>query len=142
MFSINHQINPATNSAQTPTTQQRYFYFFLILCTFLQLLLLQFSCCLLKKMLQLIPPRLKLINKLFRTYNAARLQEAGAPFYRETAFAKLFASEMAQKVTIKCIDWMEGVGFTRDCKIGTIYEGTSNMQLSTIAKIIRKENTR
>ncbi|CAO1396458.1 unnamed protein product [Diamesa serratosioi] len=84
------------------------------------------------------------------TYNAARLQEVGAPFLKEAAMAKLFASEMAQQVTIKCIDWMGGVGFTkdfpqekfyRDCKIGTIYEGTSNMQLSTIAKIIRKEYT-
>ncbi|CAO1375893.1 unnamed protein product [Diamesa hyperborea] len=82
------------------------------------------------------------------TYNAARLQEVGAPFLKEAAMAKLFASEMAQQVTVKCIDWMGGVGFTkdfpqekfyRDCKIGTIYEGTSNMQLSTIAKIIRKE---
>ena len=84
------------------------------------------------------------------TYNAARLQEVGAPFLKEAAMAKLFASEMAQQVTVKCIDWMGGVGFTkdfpqekfyRDCKIGTIYEGTSNMQLSTIAKIIRKEYT-
>ena len=82
------------------------------------------------------------------TYNAARLQEVGAPFLKEAAMAKLFASEVAQQVTIKCIDWMGGVGFTkdfpqekfyRDCKIGTIYEGTSNMQLSTIAKIVRKE---
>ena len=62
--------------------------------------------------------------------------------------AKLYASEMAQRVTSKCIDMMGGVGFTtdfpqekffRDAKIGTIYEGTSNMQLSTIAKCIRKE---
>lgn len=82
------------------------------------------------------------------TYNAARLQEAGLPFLKEAAMCKLFSSEMAQKVTVKCIDWMGGVGFTkdfpqekfyRDCKIGTIYEGTSNIQLSTIAKILRKE---
>lgn len=84
------------------------------------------------------------------TYNAARLQESGAPFLKEAAMAKYFASEMAQAVTVKCIDWMGGVGFTkdfpqekfyRDCKIGSIYEGTSNMQLSTIAKTIRKEYT-
>lgn len=82
------------------------------------------------------------------TYNAARLQEAGLPFLKEAAMCKLFTSEMAQKVTVKCIDWMGGVGFTkdfpqekfyRDCKIGTIYEGTSNIQLSTIAKLLRKE---
>lgn len=81
-------------------------------------------------------------------YNAARMQENGLPFTKEAAMCKYFASEMAQKVTVKCIDWMGGVGFTkdfpqekfyRDCKIGSIYEGTSNMQLSTIAKFIRKE---
>lgn len=82
------------------------------------------------------------------TYNAARLVEAGAPFMKEAAMAKLFASEAAQTTTIKCIDWMGGVGFTRDfpqekfyrdVKIGAIYEGTTNMQLSTIAKAIRRE---
>ena len=82
------------------------------------------------------------------TYNAARLQEAGLPFLKEAAMCKFFSSEMAQKVTVKCIDWMGGVGFTkdfpqekfyRDCKIGTIYEGTSNIQLSTIAKLLRKD---
>lgn len=82
------------------------------------------------------------------TYNAARLVEAGVPFAKEAAMAKFFASEIAQTATIKCIDWMGGVGFTtdfpqekfyRDVKIGSIYEGTSNMQLSTIAKLIRKQ---
>lgn len=82
------------------------------------------------------------------TYNAARLQEAGVEFTKEAAMAKYYASEVAQRATIKCIDWMGGVGFTkdfpqekfyRDCKIGAIYEGTTNMQLSTIAKYIRKE---
>lgn len=82
------------------------------------------------------------------TYNAARLQENGLPFLKEAAMCKLFTSEIAQKVTVMCIDWMGGVGFTkdfiqekfyRDCKIGTIYEGTSNMQKSTIAKILRKQ---
>lgn len=84
------------------------------------------------------------------TYNAARMVEAGKDFAKEAAMAKCFASEMAQTATIKCIDWMGGVGFTkdfpqekfyRDVKIGAIYEGTNNMQLSTIAKIIRKEYT-
>jgi short/branched chain acyl-CoA dehydrogenase len=82
------------------------------------------------------------------TYNAARLREANAPFLKEASMAKLYCSEVAQKATIACIDWMGGVGFTkdfihekfyRDCKVGSIYEGTSNMQLSTIAKLLRKE---
>ena len=82
------------------------------------------------------------------TYNAARLKEAGKPFIKEAAMAKLYAADIAQQVTIKCIDWMGGVGFTkdfiqekyyRDVKIGSIYEGTVNMQLSTIAKQIEKE---
>jgi short/branched chain acyl-CoA dehydrogenase len=56
--------------------------------------------------------------------------------------------EVAGKVTSVCIDWMGGVGFTtdypqekfyRDCKVGPIYEGTTNMQLTTIAKFIKKE---
>lgn len=81
-------------------------------------------------------------------YNAARLQEAKVPFLKQAAMAKLYASEVAQRATVKCIDWMGGVGFTkdfpqekfyRDCKIGAIYEGTSNMQLSTIAKVMKKE---
>lgn len=82
------------------------------------------------------------------TYNAARLVEAGQPFVKEAAMAKLLASEVAQTATIKCIDWMGGYGFIRDypqekyyrdVKIGSIYEGTSNMQLSTIAKLLKKE---
>lgn len=82
------------------------------------------------------------------TYNAARLVEGGKPFLKEAAMAKFYASEIAQVATVKCIDWMGGVGFTtdfpqekfyRDVKVGSIYEGTSNMQLNTIAKVIRKE---
>ncbi|KAI4457608.1 acyl-coa dehydrogenase [Holotrichia oblita] len=82
------------------------------------------------------------------TYNAARLKENGKPFLKQAAMAKYFAAEVAQQTTIKCIDWMGGVGFTkdfiqekfyRDCKIGSIYEGTYNMQLNTIAKQIQKE---
>jgi len=78
-------------------------------------------------------------------YNAARLKEAGKPFVMEAAMAKLKASEVAQKVTSQCIDWLGGVGYTkeflaekyyRDAKIGTIYEGTTNIQLQTIAKMI------
>lgn len=77
------------------------------------------------------------------TYNAARLKEAGLPFIKEAAMAKYFSSELASSITSKAIDWMGGVGlvksspvekFFRDAKVGTIYEGTSNIQLSTIAK--------
>lgn len=76
-------------------------------------------------------------------YNAARLKEQGTRFLREGAMAKLFASRMAQRVSSRCIDLYGGYGFTReypveklyrDAKIGTIYEGTDNMQLQTIAK--------
>ncbi|NXX93116.1 ACDSB protein, partial [Centropus bengalensis] len=82
------------------------------------------------------------------TYNAARLAEAGRPFIKEASMAKYFAAEVATLTTSKCIEWMGGVGFTksfpvekyyRDCKIGTIYEGTSNIQLSTIAKSLARE---
>jgi alkylation response protein AidB-like acyl-CoA dehydrogenase len=76
-------------------------------------------------------------------YNAARLKEVGEPFLNEAAMAKLYASEAAQRISSLCIDLHGGYGFTkeypveklyRDSKIGTIYEGTSNMQLQTIAK--------
>ncbi|KAJ8928383.1 hypothetical protein NQ314_019048 [Rhamnusium bicolor] len=82
------------------------------------------------------------------TYNAARLVEAGLPFVKQAAMAKYYAAEVAQQTCIKCIDWMGGVGFTkdfiqekfyRDVKIGSIYEGTYNIQLSTIAKHLEKE---
>ncbi|KRT80161.1 hypothetical protein AMK59_7978 [Oryctes borbonicus] len=82
------------------------------------------------------------------TYNAARIKESGKPFIKEAAMAKYWASEVAQQATIKCIDWMGGVGFTkdfiqekfyRDAKIGAIYEGTSNIQLNTVAKQIERE---
>ncbi|XP_042315717.1 short/branched chain specific acyl-CoA dehydrogenase, mitochondrial isoform X2 [Sceloporus undulatus] len=82
------------------------------------------------------------------TYNAARLVEAGKPFIKEASMAKYYTAEVATLTTSKCIEWMGGVGFTkdypiekyyRDCKIGTIYEGTSNIQLNTIAKCIAQE---
>lgn len=82
------------------------------------------------------------------TYNAARLREAGQPFIKQACIAKYFASEVASLTASKCIEWMGGVGFTkdypiekyyRDCKIGSIYEGTSNIQLSTIAKFLHDE---
>ena len=80
-------------------------------------------------------------------YNAARLKDAGEPFLQEAAMAKLFSSQVTQRVTSTCIDLYGGYGFTkeypvekyyRDAKIGTIYEGTSNMQLQTIAKNLLK----
>lgn len=80
-------------------------------------------------------------------YNAARLKDAGEPFVGQAAMAKLYASEVAQKVASRCIDLYGGYGFTkeypveklyRDAKIGTIYEGTSNMQKQTIAKMLLK----
>lgn len=76
-------------------------------------------------------------------YNAARLKDAGLPFVTEAAMAKLFASEVAEEAASSAIDLFGGVGFTReypveklyrDAKIGKIYEGTTNMQLATIAK--------
>lgn len=78
-------------------------------------------------------------------YNAARLKDADQPFLNQAAMAKLFASEAAQRVASTCIDLHGGYGFTReypvaklyrDAKIGTIYEGTSNMQKQTIAKAL------
>ncbi|GAB6033067.1 hypothetical protein CHUAL_012683 [Chamberlinius hualienensis] len=81
-------------------------------------------------------------------YNAARLRESGQPFIKQASMAKYFASEIAQVTSSKCIDLMGGVGFTkdypaekfyRDSKVGTIYEGASNIQLNTIAKIIGQE---
>jgi len=78
-------------------------------------------------------------------YNAARLKDAGRPFVKEAAMAKLFASEVAERTASLCVEFYGGIGFTRECpaekfyrdaKIGKIYEGTSNMQLSTIAKLL------
>ncbi|XP_057590523.1 short/branched chain specific acyl-CoA dehydrogenase, mitochondrial isoform X3 [Hippopotamus amphibius kiboko] len=82
------------------------------------------------------------------TYNAARLLEAGRPFIKEASMAKYYAAEIAGLTTSKCIEWMGGAGFIknypvekyfRDAKIGAIYEGTSNIQLNTIAKRISAE---
>ncbi len=76
-------------------------------------------------------------------YNAARLKDAGKPYLREGAMAKLFASQVAESVASQCVEIFGGNGFVRDypaekyyrdAKVGKIYEGTSNMQLATIAK--------
>ena len=78
-------------------------------------------------------------------YNAARLKDAGLPFLKEAAMAKYFCSQVAERVASECLEVYGGYGFTRDypaekflrdSKIGKIYEGTSFMQLQTIAKIV------
>jgi alkylation response protein AidB-like acyl-CoA dehydrogenase len=78
-------------------------------------------------------------------YNAARLRDAGHPFVVEAAMAKLFSSDVAERVTSQVIEIYGGYGYSkdfpaekywRDAKIGKIYEGTSNMQLDTIAKFL------
>ena len=78
-------------------------------------------------------------------YNAARLREAGRPFIKEAAMAKYVSAEVAERVTSQAIETYGGYGYSRDypvekyyrdAKIGKIYEGTSNMQLMTIAKQI------
>jgi butyryl-CoA dehydrogenase/short/branched chain acyl-CoA dehydrogenase len=78
-------------------------------------------------------------------YNAARMKDAGMNFVKEAAMTKLFASQVAERVASLSIEIYGGYGFTkdypvekyfRDAKIGKIYEGTSNMQLMTIAKMV------
>jgi alkylation response protein AidB-like acyl-CoA dehydrogenase len=78
-------------------------------------------------------------------YNAARMKDAGQNFVKEAAMAKLYSSRAAERITSKAIDLYGGYGYVkdypvekywRDSKIGAIYEGTSNMQLQTIAKLI------
>jgi alkylation response protein AidB-like acyl-CoA dehydrogenase len=80
-------------------------------------------------------------------YNAARLKDAGCPYVTEAAMAKLFASQVAERVASQCVEVFGGNGFVRDypaekyfrdSKVGKIYEGTSNMQLATIAKQVLK----
>jgi butyryl-CoA dehydrogenase/short/branched chain acyl-CoA dehydrogenase len=80
-------------------------------------------------------------------YNAARLKDAHQPFVKEAAMAKLYSSRAAERISSKAIELYGGYGFVkdypvekfwRDSKIGAIYEGTSNMQLQTIAKMIIK----
>jgi short/branched chain acyl-CoA dehydrogenase len=81
-------------------------------------------------------------------YNAARLKDAGKPFLREAAMAKYFSSHVCERVTSLAVQLYGGNGYTkeypvekfwRDSKVGQIYEGTSNMQLATIAKTILTE---
>ncbi len=81
-------------------------------------------------------------------YNACRLKENGMSFVAEASMCKLYASQVAERIASKSIEWLGGNGFTkdlmvekfyRDCKVGSIYEGTSNIQLQTIAKIVNRE---
>jgi alkylation response protein AidB-like acyl-CoA dehydrogenase len=78
-------------------------------------------------------------------YNSARMKDAGVNFVKEAAMTKLFCSQVAERVTSLAVEIYGGYGFTkdypvekywRDSKIGKIYEGTSNMQLQTIAKLL------
>jgi short/branched chain acyl-CoA dehydrogenase len=78
-------------------------------------------------------------------YNAARMKDAGENFVMQAAMAKLFSSQMAERLTSQVVELYGGYGYTkdypaekyyRDAKIGKIYEGTSNMQLQTIAKLL------
>jgi alkylation response protein AidB-like acyl-CoA dehydrogenase len=100
---------------------------------------------------QLAQMRTELEATRLLVYNAARLKDAGQPYLVEAAMAKLYASQAAQRIASQCIDLFGGYGFTReypveklyrDAKIGTIYEGTSNMQLQTIAKYILRQGER
>jgi alkylation response protein AidB-like acyl-CoA dehydrogenase len=80
-------------------------------------------------------------------YNAARLKDAGEPFLTQAAMAKVFSSDVAERVTSSAVELAGGIGYTkeypaekryRDAKIGKIYEGTSNMQLQTIARQVQR----
>jgi alkylation response protein AidB-like acyl-CoA dehydrogenase len=78
-------------------------------------------------------------------YNAARLKDSGEDYVKQAAMAKLFTSQVAERVTSQVVEFYGGYGYVkdypaekyyRDAKIGKIYEGTSNMQLQTIAKLL------
>jgi alkylation response protein AidB-like acyl-CoA dehydrogenase len=94
---------------------------------------------------QLAQARTEVEAARLMVYNAARLKDAGHDIALEGAMAKLFSSQIAERVTSLCVELFGGYGYTkdfpvekfyRDAKIGTIYEGTSNMQLQTIAKLM------
>ena len=79
-------------------------------------------------------------------YNAARKKMVGEAFVEDAAMAKLFSSQVAERVASKAIEWLGGYGFVkeyqverfyRDAKIGAIYEGTTNIQLHTLAKFVK-----
>ena len=94
---------------------------------------------------QLAQMKVELDAARLTVYNAARLKDAGQPFVEEAAAAKLFSSQVANRVAGQALELFGGYGYSReypvekfyrDAKIGTIYEGTSNMQLQTIAKMM------
>jgi len=94
---------------------------------------------------QLAQARAELEGARLMVYNAARLKDAGQDIALEGAMAKLISSQMAGRVTSLALELFGGYGYTkdfpvekfyRDAKIGSIYEGTSNMQLQTIAKLM------
>jgi alkylation response protein AidB-like acyl-CoA dehydrogenase len=96
---------------------------------------------------QLAQMRTDLEAARLMVYNAARLKDGGKPFTTEAAMAKLFSSQVADRITSNSLELFGGYGYSkeypaekyyRDAKIGTIYEGTSNMQLMTIAKSMIK----
>ena len=84
-------------------------------------------------------------------FNASRKKDLGLDFVQDSAMAKLYASQVAGRVAGSAVEWMGGMGFVRegvaekffrDSKIGAIYEGTSNIQLQTIAKTLQKQYTK
>ena len=96
---------------------------------------------------QLAQMRTDLEAARLMVYNAARLKDSGKPFATEAAMAKLFSSQVADRITSNSLELFGGYGYSkeypaekfyRDAKIGTIYEGTSNMQLMTVAKSMLK----
>jgi alkylation response protein AidB-like acyl-CoA dehydrogenase len=97
---------------------------------------------------QLAEMAVKIEAARLMVYNAARLKDARQPFIKQAAMAKLFASEIAEEVASLAVNLYGGYGYVkdypvekyfRDCKIGQIYEGTSNMQKQTIAKMLLAE---
>lgn len=81
-------------------------------------------------------------------YNTCRLKEHGHNFIKEASMCKYYTAKIAQQITNQTIDWLGGIGYTdstlaekmyRDVKVGSIYEGTTNIQLQTIAKLLMKE---
>ncbi len=96
---------------------------------------------------QIAQMKVELEASRLMVYNAARLKDTGHPFIEEAAMAKLFSAQAANRIAGQALDLFGGYGYSkeypaekfyRDAKIGTIYEGTSNMQLQTIAKALLK----
>jgi alkylation response protein AidB-like acyl-CoA dehydrogenase len=97
---------------------------------------------------QIAEMAVKLEAARLMVYNAARLKDAKQPFIKQAAMAKLFSSEVAEEIASLAVNLFGGYGYVkdypvekyfRDCKIGQIYEGTSNMQKQTIAKMLLAE---